>query len=63
MSEKLTEADRAPGFWPEYQEPRSHVSRLIQGPLARIDGDRLTDAYMRDFWDSRRRALADRSKA
>lgn len=42
-----------------YITPSSRVSELVQMPLHLIDGEALSNAYMRDFFNERRKALEE----
>lgn len=41
-------ADKQPGFWPEYEEPKTRVQWAIQFPLDERFANRLINAYLQD---------------
>lgn len=45
--------------WPDYREPTSAVSALLQQPSTAINAESLATAYMKD-WRSSRRALKEK---
>lgn len=49
--------DLEPGFWSNYEEPKTHLARAIQYPLDSRFADRLVNAYMRDFFENRRKMV------
>ena len=42
-------------IWPEYSEPKTAVSKLVQMPAYKIDAYSLADAYMKDGRNKRKR--------
>lgn len=49
--------DLIPGFWSNYEEPKTHLARAIQYPLDARFADRVVNAYMRDFFESRKKVV------
>lgn len=49
--------DLEPGFWPNYQEPTSHLARAIQFPMDAKFADRVVNAYMQDAREKRSKAV------
>lgn len=49
--------DLVPGFWNHYEEPKTNLARAIQYPMDSRFADRVVNAYMRDFFESRSKVV------